>query len=62
VLEALGDGSDCTAFQDFAGISTVDLSCGDEEDGAQVARVIEAAAAGIEQAAADFERALAGMH
>ena len=35
VLEALGDGSDFTAFQDFAGISTVDLSFGDADDGDQ---------------------------
>jgi N-acetylated-alpha-linked acidic dipeptidase len=35
VVEALGDGSDFTAFQDFAGISTLDLSFGDEEDGDQ---------------------------
>ena len=35
VLEALGDGSDFTAFQDFAGISTLDLSFGDEDDGDQ---------------------------
>jgi N-acetylated-alpha-linked acidic dipeptidase len=35
VLEALGDGSDFTAFQDFAGISTLDLSFGAEEDGDQ---------------------------
>jgi N-acetylated-alpha-linked acidic dipeptidase len=35
VLEALGDGSDFTAFQDFAGISTLDLSFGDEPDGDQ---------------------------
>ena len=35
VLEALGDGSDFTAFQDFAGISTLDLTFADEEDGDQ---------------------------
>ena len=35
VLEALGDGSDFTAFQDYAGISTLDLSFGDEDDGDQ---------------------------
>jgi N-acetylated-alpha-linked acidic dipeptidase len=35
VVEALGDGSDFTAFQDFAGISTLDLSFGGEEDGDQ---------------------------
>jgi N-acetylated-alpha-linked acidic dipeptidase len=34
-LEALGDGSDFTAFQDFAGISTLDLSFAEEEDGDQ---------------------------
>jgi N-acetylated-alpha-linked acidic dipeptidase len=34
-LEALGDGSDFTAFQDFAGISTLDLGFGDEDDGDQ---------------------------
>jgi N-acetylated-alpha-linked acidic dipeptidase len=35
VIEALGDGSDFTAFQDHAGISTLDLSFGDEADGDQ---------------------------
>jgi N-acetylated-alpha-linked acidic dipeptidase len=35
VIEALGDGSDFTAFQDHAGISTLDLSFGDEDDGDQ---------------------------
>jgi N-acetylated-alpha-linked acidic dipeptidase len=35
VVEALGDGSDFTAFQDFAGISTLDLSFGGEDDGDQ---------------------------
>lgn len=35
LLESLGDGSDFTAFQDFAGISTLDLSFGDEPDGDQ---------------------------
>ena len=35
VLEALGDGSDFTAFQDFAGIPTLDISFGDEDDGDQ---------------------------
>jgi len=35
VLEALGDGSDFTAFQDHAGISTLDLGFGDEDDGSQ---------------------------
>jgi N-acetylated-alpha-linked acidic dipeptidase len=34
-LDALGDGSDFTAFQDFAGISTMDLGFGGEEDGDQ---------------------------
>ena len=34
-VEALGDGSDFTAFQDFAGISTLDLGFGGEEDGTQ---------------------------
>ena len=35
VLEALGDGSDYTAFQDFAGISTLSLEFGGEDDGSQ---------------------------
>jgi N-acetylated-alpha-linked acidic dipeptidase len=35
VVEALGDGSDFTAFQDFAGISTLDIAFGDEDDGDQ---------------------------
>jgi N-acetylated-alpha-linked acidic dipeptidase len=35
VLEALGDGSDFTAFQDFAGISTLDVGFGGEENGDQ---------------------------
>jgi N-acetylated-alpha-linked acidic dipeptidase len=35
VLDALGDGSDYTSFQDFAGISSVDLSFGGEDDGDQ---------------------------
>jgi N-acetylated-alpha-linked acidic dipeptidase len=35
MVEALGDGSDYTAFQDFAGISTLDLSFGGEDDGDQ---------------------------
>jgi len=35
VLEALGDGSDYTAFQDFAGISTLSLEFGGEDDGTQ---------------------------
>jgi len=34
-LEALGDGSDYTAFQDFAGISTLDFEFGGEDDGTQ---------------------------
>jgi N-acetylated-alpha-linked acidic dipeptidase len=34
-VSALGDGSDYTAFQDFAGISTLDLGFGGEEDGNQ---------------------------
>jgi N-acetylated-alpha-linked acidic dipeptidase len=35
VVDALGDGSDFTAFQDFAGISTLDLGFGGEDDGDQ---------------------------
>jgi N-acetylated-alpha-linked acidic dipeptidase len=35
IVDALGDGSDFTAFQDFAGISTLDLSFGGAEDGDQ---------------------------
>ena len=35
VLKALGDGSDFTAFQDFAGISTLDVGFGDEDEGDQ---------------------------
>jgi N-acetylated-alpha-linked acidic dipeptidase len=35
VVDALGDGSDFTAFQDLAGIPTLDLSFGDENDGDQ---------------------------
>jgi len=35
LVEALGDGSDYTAFQDFAGISSLDLSFEDEDDGSQ---------------------------
>jgi len=35
VLDALGDGSDFTAFQDFAGISTVSIEFGGEDDGTQ---------------------------
>lgn len=34
-LAALGDGSDYTAFQDYAGISTLDLGFDDESDGDQ---------------------------
>jgi N-acetylated-alpha-linked acidic dipeptidase len=34
-LEALGDGSDFTAFQDFAGISTLSIEYGGEYDGTQ---------------------------
>src|SRR6202167_4813155 len=34
-VSALGDGSDYTAFQDFAGISTLDLAFGGEDDGDQ---------------------------
>jgi N-acetylated-alpha-linked acidic dipeptidase len=34
-VEALGDGSDFTAFQDFAGISTLSVEFGDEDDGSQ---------------------------
>jgi N-acetylated-alpha-linked acidic dipeptidase len=35
VVEALGDGSDFTAFQDFAGISTLNVEYGGEDDGTQ---------------------------
>lgn len=35
LLHALGDGSDFTAFQDFAGISTLSLEFGGEDDGTQ---------------------------
>jgi N-acetylated-alpha-linked acidic dipeptidase len=35
IVDALGDGSDFTAFQDFAGIPTLDLSYGGEEGGDQ---------------------------
>lgn len=35
VVDALGDGSDYTAFQDFAGISTLNVEYGGEEDGTQ---------------------------
>ena len=34
-VEALGDGSDYTAFQDYAGISTLSLEYEDESDGTQ---------------------------
>jgi len=34
-IDALGDGSDFTAFQDFAGISTLNLEFGGEEAGTQ---------------------------
>jgi N-acetylated-alpha-linked acidic dipeptidase len=35
VVSALGDGSDFTAFQDFAGIPTLSIDFGDEDDGDQ---------------------------
>ena len=35
VVEALGDGSDYTSFHDYAGISTLSLAYGGEEDGTQ---------------------------
>src|SRR5437764_3408109 len=35
IVEALGDGSDFTAFQDFAGISTLNIEYGGEDDGTQ---------------------------
>ena len=35
LVRALGDGSDYTAFQDFAGISSLNLRFGDEDDGSQ---------------------------
>src|SRR6202030_1066752 len=35
LVTALGDGSDYTAFQDFAGISSLSLSFEDEDDGSQ---------------------------
>jgi N-acetylated-alpha-linked acidic dipeptidase len=35
VVEALGDGSDFTAFQDFAGISTLSVEFDGEDDGTQ---------------------------
>jgi N-acetylated-alpha-linked acidic dipeptidase len=35
LVKALGDGSDYTAFQDFAGISTLSVEFGDEDDGTQ---------------------------
>jgi N-acetylated-alpha-linked acidic dipeptidase len=34
-VTALGDGSDFTAFQDYAGISTLSVEFGDEDDGNQ---------------------------
>ncbi len=34
-VTALGDGSDYTAFQDFAGISTLSVEFGNEDDGTQ---------------------------
>jgi N-acetylated-alpha-linked acidic dipeptidase len=34
-VKAVGDGSDYTAFQDFAGISTLSVEFGDEDDGDQ---------------------------
>ena len=34
-VTALGDGSDFTAFQDYAGISTLSIEFGDEDDGTQ---------------------------
>ena len=35
IVDALGDGSDYTAFQDFAGISTLSMEFGGEDDGTQ---------------------------
>ena len=35
VVRALGDGSDFTAFQDLAGISTLNVDFGNEDDGTQ---------------------------
>ena len=35
-VTALGDGSDFTAFQDYAGISTLDIEFGEEDDGDSV--------------------------
>ncbi len=35
VVNALGDGSDFTAFQDFAGISTLNVEYGGEDDGTE---------------------------
>ena len=35
VIRALGDGSDYTAFQDFAGVSSLNLGFSDEADGTQ---------------------------
>jgi N-acetylated-alpha-linked acidic dipeptidase len=34
-VDALGDGSDYTAFQDFAGVSSLDIGFGGETDGTQ---------------------------
>src|SRR3954466_8340891 len=34
-VDALGDGSDFTAFQDYAGISTLNIEYGGEDDGTQ---------------------------
>ncbi|MGA2398805.1 MAG: transferrin receptor-like dimerization domain-containing protein [Steroidobacteraceae bacterium] len=34
-VTALGDGSDFTAFQDYAGVSTLSVEFGDEDDGTQ---------------------------
>ncbi len=35
IVHALGDGSDYTAFQDFAGVSSLNLGFGGEDDGTQ---------------------------
>lgn len=35
VVDALGDGSDFTGFQDYAGISTLNIEYGGEDDGTQ---------------------------
>jgi N-acetylated-alpha-linked acidic dipeptidase len=35
IVEALGSGSDYTPFQDYAGISTLNVEFGDEDDGTQ---------------------------